>query len=320
MGFRTMAQPVFSILTVVDGPQARLDELIDSVRAQTFAEWELIVVDGSGAAASLVEKYGDERIRLSQAETEGFGAGINQAAAVATGEIFTVVRAHHKLMPTFCERTHGLLREHSDVAVVAVDAVGFTDAGDTESTTFRSQGGVTTEPGFDHPVTLAEFVAGSVLYYSAAVRAAAWKAGGGYPADLPTVEGLMLFARILALGNDIRVLPETLAGYRVPEDPAMHQVYQDSFQLAFTRIGELTQDPAIRTTVRHKLRDIRFHQAMGRARAALSTSDSATARAQVRIALRQRFALKPAIIFAVLTVAPSGLRRAQSAKKALRSN
>ncbi|WP_169813102.1 glycosyltransferase family 2 protein [Nocardia jejuensis] len=314
-----MAQPVFSILTVVEGAGARLGELIDSVRAQTFQEWELIVIDEIGGAQAVVEGYGDARIRVSRWESRGFGAGVNHAAASARGEIYTVVRAHHRLMPEFCERTVALLREHPEVDVVTVDAVGFTEDGGTSLRTFRSEGGVTAEPGFDHPVTLAEFVSGSVLYYSAAVRAATWHADGGYPVDLPTVEGLMLFARMLAQGKDIRVLPETLAGYPVPEDPAVHRVYQDSFQSAFTRIEELTDDPAVRAAVREKLRDIRFHQAMGKAREALSGSDAVSAREQVRLALRQRFALKPAIVFAALTVAPGGLRRAQSAKRALRS-
>ncbi|MFB8006969.1 glycosyltransferase family 2 protein [Nocardia sp. NPDC056000] len=315
-----MTQPVFSILTVVDGPESPLIDLIESIREQTFPEWELIVVDESGTAQPVVDKYGDDRIRLAQSETPGFGAGVNQAAGLATGEIYTVVRANHKLMPTFCERTHGVLQAHPGVDVVAVDAVGFTEAGETTPTSFRSEGGVTAEPGVDHPVTLAEFVAGSVLYYSAAIRAAAWNAAGGYATDVPTVEGLLLFARMLAQGNDIRVLPEPLAGYRVPEDPAVFQVYQDSVQLAFTRIAELTDDPAVRSTALHKLSEIRFHQAMGRARQALSISDAKAARAQVRLALRERFSVKPAIIYTALTIAPSGLKLAQSAKKRLRPN
>ncbi|MFF2551337.1 glycosyltransferase [Nocardia sp. NPDC058058] len=314
-----MTQPVFSILTVVDGPEWPLIDLIDSVRDQTFPEWELIVIDESGVAQPVVDKYEDDRIRLARSETRGFGAGINQAAAAATGEIYTVVRANHKLMPTFCARTHELLRAHPGVDVVAVDAVGFTDAGETSSTTFRGEGGVTVEPGVDHSVTLAEFVAGSVLYYSAAIRAAAWQAGGGYDTDVPTVEGLLLFARMLAQGNDIRVLPEALAGYRVPEDPAVFQAYQDSVQSAFTRIADLTPDPAVRSTALTKLSEIRFHQAMGRAREALSASDAKTARDQVRRALRERFSVKPAIIYTALTVAPGGLKLAQSAKQRLRS-
>lgn len=314
-----MAQPAFSILTVVDRPEPYLAELIDSVTAQSFAEWELIVIDTSGDAQAVVEKYDDERIRLSHAATETYGAGINAAVELARGEIYTVVRAYHKLLPEFCARTHELLAQHPEVGVVTVDASGFTNDGTTTSTTFRGEGGVTTEPGFDHRVTLAEFVSGSVLYYSAAIRAEAWRTGGGYPTDVPTCEGLLLFGRMLARGIDIRVLPEPLAGYRVPEDPEIFPVYQNSVQVAFTRIGDLTTDPAVRSATHRTVSDIRFHQAMGRARAALATADSTTAREQVRLALRERRALKPAAIYAILTVAPGGLRLAQSAKNRLRA-
>ncbi|QLY28228.1 glycosyltransferase [Nocardia huaxiensis] len=314
-----MSQPEFSILTVVEGPEPRLADLIESVREQGFDAWELIVADASGEAQVIADKYGDERIVVSRTDSHGFGAGINHAAAQARGQIYTVVRPHHKLMPTFCARTHQVLQEHSDTDVVAVDAAGFTDDGALGSTTFRRDGGITEEPGIGHRITLAEYVAGSVLYYTAAIRAAAWQSGGGYENDLPTVEGLMLFARMLAQGSVVRLIPEPLAGYRIPEEPGTHRIYQDSVQVAFTRIAELTDDPATRETALRKRGDIRFHQAMDRARSALASSDTTSARAQVRIALGERFALKPAAIYAALTVAPGALRLAQSAKTRLRT-
>lgn len=51
-----------------------------------------------------------------------------------------------------------------------------------------------------------------------------------------------------------------------------------------------------------------------------SASDAPIARDQVRLALRERFALKPGLVSAALTIAMSGLRHAQAVKRRLRSS
>lgn len=299
--------PLFSILSTADVDEAYLAEMVASVRAQTLDDWELIIAGGAPSD--------DPRIRSVPATDESFGAAINAAAAVATGELFTVVKGNHKLAPEFCERTAAAL---GTADVIAVDAFGFTDSGEVGEASFRRAGGVETEPGVGRAVSLAEFVGGSVLYYSAAIKRAAWELGGGYPVDRPMVEGLVLFARMLAAGSDIRVLPEPLAAYRVPEDLATFAVFEDTFQDALIDIGRMTDDPAVQAAADEKLRTMRFHQSMRKARAAIAASDPAAARRHVKHALQQRRALKPAAIYAVLAVAPGSFRTLQRVKQRIR--
>lgn len=316
-----MNSPVFTIVSEAHGHEAHLAEAIDSVVAQSFPEWELIVVDNgrSEEVAAVVGKYADDkRIRLLRTDNDGMAAAVNAAIAEANGEIYTVVHGNHKLLPEFCAHTYAALSARPEVDVIAVDAFRFDDNGATVTPSYRREGGVEVEPGVDHRITLEEFVNGSVIYYSAAIRARAWEKGEGYPPDLPVVEEFVLSARMMTAGCDIRVLPELLAACRLVDDPAKFAVYEDNMQRALENLAAATTDPAVRAAVDHKLREARFHQAMGKARAALSQSDTATAREQVRLALHQRRALRPAVVYAALTVAPGGLRLAQQLKRRLR--
>ncbi|MFI5783608.1 glycosyltransferase family 2 protein [Nocardia sp. NPDC051570] len=312
---------MFSIVSAAHGCEDHLAEAIDSVVAQTFTDWELIVVDNgmSDVVVQVVDRYADDpRIQLLRNEYEGLAAAVNAAVTQARGEIFTVVHGNHTLLPEFCAHTYTALQNAPEADVIAVDAYRFTDDGVIVTDSYRQEGGVDVEPGVDHRVTLTEFVAGSVLYYSAAIRARAWQIGMGYPTDLPVVEEFMLSARMLAGGCDIRVLPERLAACRAVEDPAKFAIYEDNMQRALTDIATMSDDPAVRTAVDRKLREARFHQAMRRARAALAQENFAVAREQVRLALEQRRDLRPAVIYAALTVAPNGLRQIQRIKRSLR--
>ena len=317
-----MSQPVFSILSSAHETEAYLAEMIDSVIAQTDPDWELVVVDNgmSTEIAQVVGKYAtDPRIRLVRQEHQGLDGGVDAAAAAAQGTYYAVVHSDDALEPTFCERTRSILDANPGIDAVVVDAFPFAD-GHTQPHSFRQLGGVTVEPGVDHAVTTADLVGGQVLYYTAAIRASAWKLGGGYACDTPKVEDLAMFLRMLAAGCDIRALPEQLARYRLHdalpggERPDQDE-YEQSVERAFAKISTFTTDPELRTALDHKLRTLRYEQAMRRSRRALLTADTSTARDQARRALAERPAVRPAVIYLALVLAPGVLRRVHPAKQ-----
>lgn len=83
-------EPVFSILVpLYRTPEKYLRELIDSVRAQSYPAWELILADASenGDLEQLVREYGDYRIvyfRLQ--ENGGISENSNRGLEKVTGE------------------------------------------------------------------------------------------------------------------------------------------------------------------------------------------------------------------------------------------
>lgn len=314
--------PTTSILTSAYGNETDLAEMIESVRAQTRADWELVVVDnrtGDAVAAVLAGYAEDPRIRVVHTPYRGLGPNVDAAAGAARGRYYAVVHGDDLLVPSFCERTTAILDADPSIDAVVVDAYPFADGVDRPES-FRQLAGVTDEPGIGHRMTLAEVVGGSVLYYTAAIRAAAWQVGVGYTCDTPKVEDLQMFLRMLAAGCDIRVLPEQLARYRLHADTAHglrddQDEYEDSVERAYQRVTELTEDPAALAALDRTLRTVRYERAMRRSREALLASDTTRALDQARIALGQRKALRPVVICAALTLAPGLLRRVHPAKQ-----
>lgn len=319
-----MSDPVFSILSSAYRTEAYLPETIDSVRAQTLDDWELIVVDNgmSDEVVRIVERYADDsRIRLLRQENTGLGGGIDTAAAAARGRYYAVLDSDDLLMPEFCARTAAVLDAHPEIDVVGIDAYLFDDVdGQDQLRSYRQSVGITTEADLAHRMTLVEVIGGNVLYYTAAIRADAWGKGGGYTCDTPKVEDLAMFMRMLAAGCDIRVLPERLARYRLradsfSRDPAQVDAFEASLERAFVRAQDLIPALEVQEALDRTLRRIRFDQAMRRSRTALLESDVVTARVQAQRALEQRRSLRPAAVYAGLTLAPGLLRRAHPMKR-----
>ncbi len=90
---RSREQPLVSVVCPVYKPEpAALDATIQSVRRQTYADWELILVDDGGKSApvtQVMERHAreDKRVRLlPQKRNGGISAATNVAIAAAKGD------------------------------------------------------------------------------------------------------------------------------------------------------------------------------------------------------------------------------------------
>lgn len=313
--------PAFSILSAAHGTESHLAEMIESVLAQTVDDWELIIIDDgmSDEVVRIVDKYPDDRIRLLRQEYRGLAGAVDAAAAVARGAYYAVQAGDGRLSPVFCERVGAVLAEHPEIDVLCVDALPFLDGADRPPS-FRQRCGITEEPGVGHRVGLVEVIRRSGLYTTAAVRASTWRAAGGFRGDAPPVDSLAMCLRILAAGHDLRVLPEQLGRYRLHPDnldqaPPDRAEYDAGVQRAFGQLSTLTDDPQVLAEVRRTLRTHRYESELRAAREALRNSDPSTARRHAWRALIQRPALRPALLWLVLRVAPGGLGRLKAAKR-----
>jgi len=103
--------------------------LIESVRSQTYSNWELCLSDGSpepGALGCIVDAYEDERIRYIVGETGGLGISdnTNQALAAAIGE-YIVFGDHDDLFTpnAFYECVRVLNRKRFDIIYTDEDKI-----------------------------------------------------------------------------------------------------------------------------------------------------------------------------------------------------
>ena len=94
---------------------------MDSVLAQTYGDFEVIVVDdgSSDHGPDIVNNYRDDRITLIRRENAGPGAARNLGTGVSRGALVTYLDADDEWMPGFLQKSVDILTEHADCDFVA---------------------------------------------------------------------------------------------------------------------------------------------------------------------------------------------------------
>ena len=111
-----MAEPRFSVITpVYETPIDVLDAMLESVRTQTFEDWELCLVDDLSESTEVLETLNraaaeDPRIRvMTRAENGGIVATSNDALAMARGEFVALLDHDDELHPDALTHVHEAL-------------------------------------------------------------------------------------------------------------------------------------------------------------------------------------------------------------------
>jgi len=111
------------LMPVFDTPAAYLAECWQSIRNQTFRQWELVLVDDGSRAAETIAEIdriaGDPRVVLIRLdENQGIAPALNMGLSRCRGEVVARMDADDKMLPTRLQRQFDYLRAHSDVTVL----------------------------------------------------------------------------------------------------------------------------------------------------------------------------------------------------------
>jgi glycosyltransferase involved in cell wall biosynthesis len=118
-------EPVVSIVTAAYDAELELPETIESVRAQTFPDWEWVIVDdgSSDATAHVAAATGDERIRVERSAHSGLPAvGRNRAIERTTGRYVALLDADDVWYPRKLELQVAVLESRPEVGLVHAPA------------------------------------------------------------------------------------------------------------------------------------------------------------------------------------------------------
>lgn len=97
-----MSTPRISVILPVFNRATTIRRCLDSVRAQTLADWELIVTDDASSddSVAVIESYGDPRIRILRHErNRGAAAARNTAMRQARGEFVAWIDSDDEWLP-----------------------------------------------------------------------------------------------------------------------------------------------------------------------------------------------------------------------------
>jgi glycosyltransferase involved in cell wall biosynthesis len=208
--------PQVSFLMSAYNGAKHIREAIDSALAQTFQDFELVIVDDGSKddTAAVVESVRDPRVRYHRRlENKGITFTRNECLSRAQGEFVAILDQDDVARPDRLEKQVAFLRAHPSVAVAA-SVVRLID---TEGRVLAARSGqpIREDEGLAR-LYFENFVANpSTLMRRSAVPA------GGYDPLLPPSEDYWFWYEIAERGK-IVVMPEALTDYRIHGSSASH--------------------------------------------------------------------------------------------------
>jgi glycosyltransferase involved in cell wall biosynthesis len=203
-----------SILMPAYNEERFIGAAIESVLAQSFRDYELIILDDGSNDRTLEISQGyarrDSRIRVESHPNMGISPTLNRGFALAGTEWVAMLQADDVMMPNRFERQFAFLAEHPELAVAA----GWCRHIDSQGRIIgKGKSPFTTHEEVQRVFAANELIA---LNCSAAIfRKSAVQAVGGYRSQFRVNEDVDLFARLLEAGYKILIQPEYLVQYRI---------------------------------------------------------------------------------------------------------
>lgn len=200
--------PKISVIMPVYNGEKYLREAIDSILAQTYTDFEFIIIDDGSADTSqqIVRSYTDPRIRFYQNEHNmGVAATLNRGLDLAAGEYIARMDADDISLPTRFEFQVDFLDKHLHTAVVGCEVYFFDENG------FIRNGGYSSN--FRQMKVDLFFFCG-LAHPSVMMRKSMVRRVGGYDLSFNGLEDYELWSRI-SDSYEITAIPHVLFKYRI---------------------------------------------------------------------------------------------------------
>lgn len=205
-------EPVVSVVIPCHDYGHYLPQAVHSVLAQTYPDWELVVVDDgstddtAAVARSLIADHPGRRIRLLRQANAGVSAARNAGIAATAGRYVLPLDADDVIAPTMLERTVAVLDRRPEIAIVSTDVSVFTDDG------LPAQ--ALQLPAYDKDLLLRRLI----MFYCSLYRREVWRTVGGYAEDMRTGEDWDFWIACAERGFTAHHLHEALFGARNKDD------------------------------------------------------------------------------------------------------
>lgn len=239
--------PLVSVLMPAYNCEAYVLEAVSSMLSQSFADFELLVIDDGSldSTRKLLESVDDPRLRLVSNERNiGLIGTLNRGLDLATGRYIARMDADDVSAPERLEKQVFYLEGHPDVHVLG----SMVNLINEQGMVFGAISGYPTDPDEIHRYLLRECC---LIHPSVIFRKDTVKAAGGYAANARHAEDYDLWLR-LSVRHKIANLPDKLVSYRMHRDQVsirnlitQHQVAQRCRRAALKKraaLGEIVSE------------------------------------------------------------------------------
>lgn len=224
--------PKISILMGIFNCAATLPEAIDSILAQTYANWELILCDDGSSdntfavAEAYRQNHPNKIILLKNPQNLGLNRTLNRCGEAATGEYIARMDGDDISFPERFEKEVAFLEAHPEYAIVSCPMIYFDENGDW------GKGRSIARP---KPWQL--LFSTPFCHAPCMLRAEAFRAVRGYSEDPKTLraEDYYLWFCLYAAGYRGANLPEHLYKMRDDENATRRRTFRYAFNEAYVR-------------------------------------------------------------------------------------
>lgn len=208
----TNTLPAISVIVPAWGVAHLVGETLASLQAQSFADWEAVVVDDGGpddvAGAVAPFTAADPRIRFVAMAHRGVSGARNHAIAAARAPLIAFLDGDDLALPGHLEALHAAMIADPRLGIVSCDAT-YMGQPAREGRLFSHYWPQTAEPTLEAVLSRR-----SNIFIAALARRSAIEAAGGFDEALVAAEDLDLWIRILSAGWRATQLRVPLARYR----------------------------------------------------------------------------------------------------------
>lgn len=209
-----MSEPTFSVITPTYNSTATISWTIDSVRTQTRADFELVIVDdgSSDDTPELIELIAskDDRVRLIRQENQGTSGARNTGIAAARGRLICFLDHDDLWLPSYLEQVADALAGAPDAGFAYTNAWTLDDRFGKirRLTTWEEQPDVPRTGQADEQ--LVRLVRSNYIMSSATIPAEVLREVGDMDTAIQGTDDWDLWLRILATGRRAVPTPDTL--------------------------------------------------------------------------------------------------------------
>jgi len=218
------------IIPAYNGVSRYLDQAIGSVLAQTFRDFELIVVDDASTDGTdrLVQRFPQARY-VRRADNGGQAAARNDGARLATGEYLAFLDQDDLWEPSLLAETLAMLQANSDTAIVHCDGHQVNERNEI----------LEYDGAMKHTASITQMLRGShdVATSGSLFRKTCFDAVGGYDEQLTVWEDIDLAIRLYQRYSIVH-LPKPLYRHRLYPQNASRDIPSDRALLARRRFLE----------------------------------------------------------------------------------
>lgn len=275
--------PQFSAIIPAFNSAATIAETLESVLAQTFLDFEIVVVDDGSTddTALILERYTD-RITLVTQKNRGLSGARNAGVRAASGRWLALLDADDTWTPDKLHETANAISANPATVMFFSDADCFDLDGITSKGAFMPPSSIASP-------SMADMMAGrfQILPSSAVIRRDAYDTVGGFSEEFRGASGfedIYFWLRLREVGP-FTYIPQKLVNYRVTPLHLRLERYRPGFKV-FSRLARDRYGAAGKELMRIRRR-ARVNLWRRAALIALESGDIPAARRAFRGALRE---------------------------------